>query len=274
MRAKLSELHRHPKGAEFAKVIQAFALASENSVVATNARRWLCGDYSTLSDARDEIGAGSIIEDQDFWPMQKLWGSFVRQAGRPGFVLFLDEARILCELHNTNARTLNLEQLLMILNDVLQGRAHGIGVIIAATPSFITQWNGMAKHEGLSSCLLHQEVGAELHAENASILVHLQDLGDGELAELLQRCRQLYATCHPVAPLLPDEAMKIFLDTCRNQIGAARWRVPRIILQRFIALQQRLLANPKADWRDLLFGQDSDSDDPEKEFEGYAYRQM
>jgi len=274
MRAKLGDLHSLPKGAEFAKVIQAFALASENSVVATNARRWLCGSYSTLGDARDELGVGSIIEDQDFWPIQKLWSSFIRHAGRPGFLLFLDEARILCELHNSNARTLNLEQLLTILNDILQGHVHGIGIVIAATPSFVTQWNGMAKHEGLSSCLSHQMRQTDLHPENDGIIVHLQDLGEGELVDLLQRCRRLYATCHPAAPVLPDEALELFLETCRNQIGAARWRVPRVILQRFITIQQRLLANPKSDWRDLLSREESGADDPEKEFEGYAQRYM
>jgi len=274
IRSKLGELHNHPKGAEFSRIVQAFALAGEESVVAANARRWLCGDYSTLSDARDELGARSIIEDQDFWPMQKLWASFVRQAGRPGYFLFLDEARILCDLHNPNARALNLEQLLMILNDVLQGRAQGIGVVIAVTPSFITQWNGLAKNEGLSSCLLHQKDQTDLRAGNDNILAHLQDLADAELVELLQRCRQLYATCHPSAPPLPDEALEIFLEACRNQIGEARWHVPRTILQKLIALLDRMAAQPRPDWRELLSGHDSHSDHPGKEFEGYAHRQM
>lgn len=272
--SKLTELHRHPKGAEFARVIQTFALASENSVPATNARRWLCGDYSTLSDARDDLGAASIVEDKDFWPMQKLWGSFVRQAGRAGYLLFLDEARILCDLDNPHARKLNFEQLLMILNDLLQGRARGIGVVIAATPAFVSEWKGLAKHEGLSSCLRHQMDQVDLHADSQNVLVHLQDLGDGEVLELLQRCRMLYASCHPEGRLLPEDAIETFLETCRNQIGAARWHVPRLVLQRFIALQGRLLANPTKDWRELLSRQDSESANSNTEFEGYALRQM
>jgi hypothetical protein len=102
--------------------------------------------------------------------------------------------------------------------------------------------------------------------------VHLQDLRDDELMGLLKRCRKLYATCRPTARLLPDEAIESFLETCRNQIGAARWRVPRIILQRFIGLQERLLTNPNLEWQELLFGQPSENS--EMEFEGYAYRQM
>jgi hypothetical protein len=274
LRAKLAELHSKPKGAEFAKVVETLALAPENSSLSANARRWLCGGYSSNSEARDELGIGGIVEDQDFWLMARNWASFLRLAGRPGLVLFLDEAQVLCNLHNANARALNLEQLLMVLNDVLQGRAPGIAMVIAATPAFVTQWNGLARHDGLSSCLLSQGDQDISDPANENVLLHLQDLEVAELVELLGRCRQLYSACHPEARLLPDEGLEGFLESCRNQIGEARWQVPRRILQRFISFHQRLAANPTLDWPDLLSGDGSDTDDIERAFDGYACRQM
>ena len=274
LRAKLAELHCRPKGAEFAKVIETFALAPENSALSTNARRWLCGDYATMSEARDELGIGSIVDDPDFWLMARNWASFLRLAGRPGLVLFLDEAQVLCGLHNANARALNLEQLLMVLNDVLQERARGIAMVIAATPAFVTQWNGLAKHDGLSSCLLSQHDQDIEGGAIDNVLMHLQDLEVPEIVDLLIRCRQLYAACHPEARLLPDEGMEGFLESCRNQIGEALWQIPRRILQRFIAFHQQLAANPTADWRELLSAEDAGANDSEMAFDGYARRQM
>lgn len=274
LRAQLAELSRHPKGAEFARVIGMYALAAENSSIAENARRWLCGDYATITDARDELGVANIVEDPDFWLMIRHWASLVRIAGRKGLVLFLDEARILCDLNNPNARLLNLEQLLVILNDVLQGRVAGIAVVIAATPSFVTQWSGIAKHKGLSSCLLHQKDAIHLSDHSDNVLMHLQDFSEHELIEMLQRCRQLYGACHPAAPLIPDEGVGVFLETCRNQIGAALWLLPRTILQRFIAFHDRFAARPDRDWREVLFGTESDPANSEEEFSGYAQRHM
>jgi hypothetical protein len=274
LRGRLGELSRHPKGAEFARVIGMYALAAENSSIAENARRWLCGDYATITDARDELGVGSIVEDPDFWLMARHWASVARIAGRKGLVLFLDEARILCDLNNPNARSLNLEQLMVILNDVLQGRVEGIAVVIAATPSFVTQWSGLAKHKGLNSCLSHQKDAIHLGDHSDNVLIHLQDFSEHQLVELLQRCRELYGACHPAAPLLPDEGIGVFLETCRNQIGDALWHLPRTILQRFIAFHDRFAARPDRDWRDVLFASASDSANPEREFDGYAERHM
>lgn len=272
-RGKLAEVNKLPKGADFARVIAPFSLAMESSAVAAKSQRWLRGDYATITDARDDLGIGGIIEDQDFWPIQKVWASFIQAAGRPGYVLFLDEARVIGDLHPTS-RMLNLEHLLMIYNDVLQGRVRGIGVVIAVTTSFVTQWNGLAKHEGLSSCLLHQKEQLELNPETDTVLVPLQDLADGEIIEMLQRCRELYAASHPAARLVPDEALELFVETCRNQIGEARWRVPRTILQRFVGFQDRVMGEPNADWRELLSAQNPESDNSDWEFEGYAQRQM
>lgn len=272
MRAQLANLQQHAKSADFAKVIQSLAMARDSSSVAANAQRWLSGDYSSIADAREGLGITSIVDDPDFWLMQKLWSTFVRSAGRSGYVLMLDEARILCDLYNPNARALNLEQLLTILNDILQGRASGILVVIAATPSFVTQWNGIRKHDGLSSCLLHQTEQLDIRAGMGNVLVHLQDLKDEEMGELLRRCRALYSACHPQVPSLPDEAIDVFAETCRNQIGEAHWHVPRIVLQRFIAFLERTATHTNLTWRELVAAPETGSN--QTEFEDYADRQM
>lgn len=273
LRARLGELHARPKGAEFAKIIETFAVAPEGSPIGANCRRWLCGDYSTVSEARDELGIGSIVDDQDFWLMQGHWASFLRLTGRPGLVLFIDEARVLCGLHNPNARMLNLEQLLTIFNDVLQGRVQGLAVVIAATPAFISQWNGLAKHEGLSSCLLQTDQSVS-HPQTDNVILHLQDLTEPELRELLWQCRQLYTACRPGDRMLPDRAIDSFLETCRNQIGEAQWKNPRRVVQGFFALQDRFVVNQGLEWGELLFSQGAECNAADMGFDGYAHRQM
>jgi len=273
LRNKLGELHARPKGSEFAKVIETYAVAPEGSSMAANCRRWLCGDYSSVSEARDDLGIGSIVDDQDFWLMKTHWASFLRLSGRPGLVLLIDEAQVLCGLHNTNARMLNLEQLLLVFNDILQSRVHGIAVVIAATPAFVSQWNGIAKHEGLSSCLAGSSP-AQLTPQSDDVLVYLQDLTEEEMKDLLQRCRQLYGACRPHSPMLPEEGVEAFLQTCRNQIGEARWHNPRRVIQSFFALHDRLVANPSLEWPELLYPHGGEADAANLMFDGYAHRQM
>lgn len=273
IRTMLGELHAQPKGAEFARVIETFALAPEASSLAMSCRRWLCGEYPSLGEAREELGVGSIVEDQDLWLMARHWASFLRLAGRPGLVLFIDEAQVLCGLHNPHARMLNFEHLLSIFNDVLQGRVQGLAVVIAATPAFATQWNGLAKHEGLSSCLL-QGGHAVPHLHPDSTFLHLQDFTEPELHDLVRRCRDLYASCRPGAPVLPDDGVDEFLQGCRNQIGEYQWKTPRRIMQAFLSLHDRWLANPTLGWVELLYPQEGGCTAPEMALDGYAHRQM
>lgn len=137
---RLAALSDMVGGYDFAKVIDAFWRGHEqdNETLKSNAIRWLRGEYTTKTDARNDLDVRTIISDASFYDSLKLMSLFVRQAGYAGLLVSLDEMVNLFKLNNTQARTANYEQILRILNDCLQGSAENIGFILGGTPEFFS----------------------------------------------------------------------------------------------------------------------------------------
>jgi hypothetical protein len=253
---RLTPLERLQRGGDFSRVIRTYTAAVEpfNATVVERARRWLTGRYPHVTEARDDLAIGSIVEEGDFWPMIRLWALFARIAGKAGLLLLLDEARVLSKVQNPGTRLLNLEQLLVMLNDIAQGRAGNLAVVIAGTPSLAAQWNGMKAHESLNSCLLEGEAFDCADAGQDKVVIGLEGLPEHHLLELLRRHSKLVKACNPQTRLLPEEAFGAFLDSCRDRLTGRDWRSPRVVLQRFLSLHSKLAVHASLSWQDLLFG--------------------
>lgn len=137
---RLAALSDMVGGYDFAKVIDAFWRGHEqdNETLKSNAIRWLRGEYTTKTDARNDLDVRTIISDASFYDSLKLMSLFVRQAGYAGLLVSLDEMVNLFKLNNTQARTANYEQILRILNDCLQGSAENIGFILGGRQNFFS----------------------------------------------------------------------------------------------------------------------------------------
>ncbi|VED07425.1 putative ATP/GTP binding protein [Escherichia coli] len=79
----------------------------DNETLKSNAIRWLRGEYTTKTDARNDLDVRTIISDASFYDSLKLMSLFVRQAGYAGLLVSLDEMVNLFKLNNTQARTAN-----------------------------------------------------------------------------------------------------------------------------------------------------------------------
>ena len=136
---KLAELTEMVGGYDFAKVIEAYWDGHEqgNDALKSNAIRWLRAEYSTKTDARNDLGVRTIISDSSFYDALKLMSLFVRQAGYSGLLVNLDEMVNLYKLNSSQARTSNYEQILRILNDCLQGSAEHLGFLLGGTPELL-----------------------------------------------------------------------------------------------------------------------------------------
>lgn len=87
-----------------------------------NALRWLRGEYTTKTEAREEMGVRQIIDDENYYDALKLMGAFCVKAGYGGLLVGLDEMVVLSHrLPSTRARQANYEALLSIINDCFQG---------------------------------------------------------------------------------------------------------------------------------------------------------
>ena len=137
---QLKPLQDLVSGYDFAGVIGKYVEGYQqgNDILTGAALRWLRAEYRTKTEAKNDLGVRSIIEDGQFYDYLKLFASFVRMAGYSGLLVNIDEMGILSHrLQSSQARNANYEVLLRILNDALQGGASGIGFLFGGTDTFL-----------------------------------------------------------------------------------------------------------------------------------------
>lgn len=90
---RLASLQEHVGGYDYATVLKAYWRGSEegDEVLKTSALRWLRGEYSTKTEARQARGVRNIIDDGDVYDSLKLLAAFVRLAGYSGLLVVFDE---------------------------------------------------------------------------------------------------------------------------------------------------------------------------------------
>ena len=256
IKQRLNQMTELVGGYDFAKVIEAYwhGYEADSDTLKENAIRWLRAEYSTKTDAKKDLGVRTIISDTSFYDTLKLLSLFVRQAGYEGLLVNLDEMVNLYKLNNTQARVSNYEQILRILNDCLQGTAEHIGFLMGGTPEFLLDTRkGLYSYEALQS-----RVAENTFAQRAGVIdysspaLHLANLTPEELYILLTNLRHVFASGDGAKYLVPDEALKSFLNHCSQKIGDAYFRTPRNTIKAFVDMLAVLEQNPDLKWQALV----------------------
>lgn len=253
---KLASLSELVGGYDFAKVIEAYWIGHEkdDEILKASAIKWLRAEYSTKTDARNDLGVRTIISDASFYDALKLMSLFVRQAGYQGLLVNLDEMVNLYKLNNTTARTSNYEQILRILNDCLQGSAEYLGFLLGGTPEFLLDpRKGLYSYEALQSRLADNSFAKQAGViDYSSPALHLASLTPEELYILLKNLRHVYAEGDEAKYLVPDESLKAFLQHCSQTIGDAYFRTPRNTIKAFLDMLAVIDQNPQIAWHSLI----------------------
>lgn len=243
-------------GYDFAKVIGAYWQGHEqdNETLKANAIRWLRAEYSTKTQAKQELGVGSIISDTTFYDGLKLMSLFVRLAGYQGLLVNLDEMVNLYKMNSTQARNANYEQILRMLNDCLQGSAEHLGFLLGGTPEFLLDpRKGLYSYEALQSRLAENSFARKAGVTDYSACaLHLSSLTPEELYILLKNLRHVFAGGDSGQYLVPDNALHAFLQHCNQSIGDAYFTTPRNTIKAFIDFLAVLAQNPSFNWQQLL----------------------
>src|SRR5450756_2306965 len=253
---RLNRLTELVGGYDFAKVIEAYwrGYEHDSEQLKSDAVRWLRGEFTTKTDARNALGVRTIVDDSSVYDHFKLLSLFVRQAGYAGLFVILDEMVILYKLPSQKARVSNYEQILRMLNDCLQGSAEYIGFLLSGTPEFLLDSRkGLFSYEALQSRLAENAF-----AQAAGVVyfpgptLHLANLTPEELLILLKNLRRVFATGDPEKYLVPDEALTSFLAHRSNRIGDAYFRTPRNTVKAFVDLLSVLDQSSQLRWQDLI----------------------
>jgi hypothetical protein len=228
--------------------------AAGNEALQTAALRWMRGEYSTKTEARQELGVRDIVDDENVYAMLKLLAMFVRKAGHAGLYVCLDEMVVLSHrLPNSRARQANYEALLTILNDCFQGGAQDIGFLLAGTDTFLEDpRRGLFSYEALRSRLADNQFSKDGAVDLAGPVIRLPNLTAEDLYVLLKNISNVHAFGDPAKNIMPDAAIEATLNRANETLGAEFFKTPRDVVRAFVGLLNILEQNPGMDWKTVV----------------------
>jgi hypothetical protein len=252
---KLAPVQDFVGGYDFATVLKAYWRGSEeaNETLKASALRWLRGEFSTKTEAKQALGVRTIIDDENVYDSLKSLACLVRIAGYAGLLVMFDEMVNIYKLQNSQTRNQNYEQILRIVNDSLQGNTQGIGFIMCGTPeSLLDTRRGIYSYEALQSRLAENRFATDGLIDFSGPVIKLQSLTPEDLMVLLSNIRSVFAFGEPSKYLVPDGALTAFMDHCNARIGEAYFRTPRTTVKAFVQLLSVLEQNPGTSWEERL----------------------
>ncbi len=255
--ADTRELEAQIGGFDFATVLTQYykAYMDGDEEKKSACMRWLRGEYSTKTEARNTLGVmvGGIIDDDNWYEYIKLLAVFFRKIGYRGFVVFIDECVNLYKIANRISRENNYEKLLSMFNDTLQGKAEGLALIFGGTPQFLEDTRrGLFSYEALRSRLSDGQFQKEGFKNLIGPVIRLRRLSDDELYALVARITALHAQNYNWQPRITNEDMAAFLKVCLERAGADTMITPREIIRDYMTVLNILMQNPDTSFADVV----------------------
>ena len=269
IRFKLKEVKAVNGGYDFSIVLNKYweAYDSGDDILKDNTLRWFKGEYSTKTEAKNDLGVRTIIDDYSFYDSLKLFSVLVRKAGYEGLLICLDEMVNLFKITNSVSRKNNYEEILRILNDTLQGNIKSVGFIMGGTPEFLTDRNrGLYSYEALKSRLAENNFAKELGiVDYDSIVLRLSNLSKEEIFVLLCKLRDIYASGDKEKYLISDDGLQAYLKHCYQSVGECYFKTPRNTIKDFLDLLSILDQNPDLQLNKIIKNIDVKEDKEETE---------
>ena len=252
----LSELEGSVGGFDFAHVLSEYyrAVTTDGDALRSDCLRWLRGEYTTRTEARKDIGAGSVIDDDNWYDYIKLWAQFVRLCSYNGLIVFIDECVNLYKITNRIGRENNYEKILSMFNDTLQGRAKGLAIILGGTPKFLEDTRrGLFSYEALRSRLADSRfVSSGSFTDLLGPVIRLKKLSANETLALIARVTKLHRQYYGWEPRVTEEDMVSFYNEISARIGADVRITPREIIRDYLSVLNILLQNPEVNFSQVI----------------------
>lgn len=253
---QLKPLQDLVSGYDFATVVAKYyeGYFSQNEKLQGSAIRWLSGEYVTKTEAYQELGVRTIINDSSIYDYLKLWGSFVRMAGYNGLLVNIDEMGVLPHrLNSSQARNSNYEMILRILNDSLQGNVKSIGFMFAGIDDFLLdRRRGLMSYDALARRLSENEFARQGRKDFSGPVIHLDNLTPEDTYILLHNVRNVFASGDPTKNLIPDEGITGFMTYCAQTLGSEFYMTPGDVVKKFVGFLSVIEQNPDSSWQEIL----------------------
>ncbi|WP_343745722.1 ATP-binding protein [Chitinophaga sp.] len=218
-----------------------------------NALRWLKGEYSTKTEARQDLGVREIIDDQNYYDMLKNFCKLFVSIGYSGFMINLDEAINLYKISTSAMREKNYEKILSIYNDCFQGKVANFFVNFAGTREFLeNERRGLFSYQALKTRLETNKFETAGVRDFAQPVLKLMPLSHTEIFVLLQNLKQIFDFNYKTFIPVDDNDIQLFMEEMFNKPGANEFLMPREVIRDFLNVLSILRQNPDIDKRKLI----------------------
>ena len=241
-------------GFDFARLLTLYYQAHLNGDDAAKAKvlKWFRGEYSTKSEAKQELGVNIVIGDEDWYEYLKLFAAFLNQAGYAGMLVLIDELVNIYKIPNAITRQYNYEKILTLYNDAMQGKAQHLGFILCGTPQCMEDpRRGVYSYEALRSRLAEGHFTGN-HKDLLSPVIRLQPLTMEELLILVEKLAGIHAELYDYPQIVKQQDMVDFIEIEFARIGADSHITPREVIRDFIQVLDIIYQNPDVKVRTLL----------------------
>ena len=218
-----------------------------------NALRWLKGEYTTKTEARQDLGVREIIDDLNYYDMLKNFCKFFVSMGYSGFMINLDEAINLYKIGTAAMREKNYEKILTIYNDCFQGKVSNLFINFAGTNEVLeNERRGFFSYRALRSRLETNRFESAEYRDFAQPVIKLRPLDFNQVFVLLQMLREIFNVNYSVQVALSDEEILLFMEELYNKPGAAEFLLPREVIRDFLGILSLLRQHPGADKKKMF----------------------
>lgn len=251
----ISSLEGMVHGFDFAKVITMYYEAYEEADDEKKSKvlKWFRGEYTTKTEAKNELGINIIITDDNWYEYVKLFATFLVNAGYKGMLMLIDELVNLYRIPTSVTRQYNYEKILMMYNDTLQGKAKHLGIIMGGTPQCVEDTRkGIFSYDALRSRLTEGKFASEDTVNLLSPIIRLKRLTPDEMFILIEKLKDIHSDLHEYNIELTQDDLMNFIKIEYERVGANTNITPREVIRDFIELLDILYQNPNKKFADII----------------------
>ena len=262
-------------GFDFARLLTLYyrSYINNDEEMKAKAVKWFRGEYSTKTEAKQELGINILISDDDWYEYIKLFAVFLKKAGYNGLIILIDELVNIYKVPNSITRQYNYEKILTMYNDTLQGKAKYLGIIMGGTPQCIEDTRrGVYSYEALRSRLAEGRFGREGVRDMLAPVIRLTPLTYEEMLVLTDKLADIHAQLFGYEQVITQEDMIKFIQLEFGRIGSDSHITPREVIRDFIELLDIVYQNPQINISEFIASDEmshassADESDVDEEF--------
>lgn len=219
--------------------------------------KWLRGEYKTKTDARNELGVDLIVTDDNWYEFLKLFSVFVTQAGFKGLYVCFDELANIYTIPSKIGREYNYNKILAIYNDILQGNAKHLGILMSNTPTGMEdEQRGIFSYPALRTRIQDSKFVQARMVDMTAPIIHIKPLNPGELYVLVEKITAIHADLYDYEPKIGHDEFISYLRLEYGKMQSVEGGTVRDIIRNFITILNLKYQHPNKSMEFILATQD------------------